>query len=248
MDALLLISASGNCPRSLASSWKQPYGTTFPGKPTGRFSDGRVLTDCIAAFMGTKSPFPYRWREFGGKLVQHGMNLAHGGTGVFTTLVRGPNMTTQINYLQNLLEENVYSKRDLNSSVALVSLAGNDYVTYMAHNGSLKGLPAFTTSVINQLALNLKRIRGLGVRKVAVTTMEPLGFLPTFTVSSLYQNCIATENAATMFHNQILQQAVQRLNNESRGHVSVMLDLYSAFMYAFKIKENHSGDHFLQTI
>ncbi|XP_059627208.1 GDSL esterase/lipase At5g03610-like [Cornus florida] len=231
---------TGNCPKALASSWKQPYGNTFPGKPSGRFSDGRVLTDYIAAFLGTKSPLPYRWRKFGGKLVQHGMNFARGGTGVFTTLVKGPNMTTQINFFQNLLEENVYTKRDLNSSVALVSLAGNDYATYMAHNGSLQGLPVFTTAVNNQLALNLKRIRGLGVQKVALTAMEPLGCLPTFTASSSYQNCSATENAATKFHNQMLQQTVQKLNNESSGSVFVMLDLYSAFMSALKIKENHA--------
>ncbi|PNX79552.1 GDSL esterase/lipase [Trifolium pratense] len=28
-------------------SYKAPYGITFPGKPAGRFSDGRVLTDYI---------------------------------------------------------------------------------------------------------------------------------------------------------------------------------------------------------
>ena len=30
---------------SLSSTWKFPYGSTWPGIPTGRFSDGRVLTD-----------------------------------------------------------------------------------------------------------------------------------------------------------------------------------------------------------
>ena len=30
---------------SLSSTWKFPYGTTWSGIPTGRFSDGRVLTD-----------------------------------------------------------------------------------------------------------------------------------------------------------------------------------------------------------
>lgn len=38
---------TGNINRLLANSWKSPYGETFPGKPTGRFSDGRVLTDFI---------------------------------------------------------------------------------------------------------------------------------------------------------------------------------------------------------
>jgi len=38
---------TGNIKRGLAKSWKNPYGITFPGKPAGRFSDGRVFTDYI---------------------------------------------------------------------------------------------------------------------------------------------------------------------------------------------------------
>lgn len=33
--------------RNIARSWFPPYGMSFPRKPTGRFSDGRVLTDFI---------------------------------------------------------------------------------------------------------------------------------------------------------------------------------------------------------
>lgn len=43
---------TGNLPISVSRSWKRPYGTTFPGQPTGRFSDGRVLTD----YLGTLVP------------------------------------------------------------------------------------------------------------------------------------------------------------------------------------------------
>jgi hypothetical protein len=32
-------------------SYKPPYGITFPGKPAGRFSDGRVLTDYIGNYL-----------------------------------------------------------------------------------------------------------------------------------------------------------------------------------------------------
>lgn len=38
---------TGNIQKSIGGSWKEPYGVTFPGKPAGRFSDGRVLTDYI---------------------------------------------------------------------------------------------------------------------------------------------------------------------------------------------------------
>ncbi|ESR49871.1 hypothetical protein CICLE_v10033618mg, partial [Citrus x clementina] len=125
---------TGNCRNSVPG----PYGITFPGKPAGRFSDGRVLTDYIAPYLGTKSPVSYKnWRKSGKRSqLKYGMNFAHGGTGVFNTLVDEPNMTTQVKFFQQLLEEKVFTKHDLNSSVALVSLAGNDYATYLVKNNS----------------------------------------------------------------------------------------------------------------
>lgn len=38
---------TGNWPKSMSSSWQEPYGYTYPGYPSGRFSDGLVLTDFI---------------------------------------------------------------------------------------------------------------------------------------------------------------------------------------------------------
>ena len=92
----------------------------------------------IASWMGIRSPIPYRWRKIGKKVQGHGMNFAYGGTGVFDTLVKAPNMTTQINLFQQVLEEKLYTKRDLKSSIALVSLAGNDYAAYFAGNGTIQ--------------------------------------------------------------------------------------------------------------
>ena len=66
------------------------------------------------------------------------MNFAFGGTGVFDTFINAPNMSTQIDFFQQLLEEKAYTKQDLNSSIALVSLAGNDYTTYIQRNGKLQ--------------------------------------------------------------------------------------------------------------
>ncbi|KAJ6773128.1 hypothetical protein OIU74_019181 [Salix koriyanagi] len=229
-----------------AASWKEPYGFTFPGKPAGRFSDGRVLTDYIASFLGIQSPVPYTWRKTVEKSgLQSGMNFAFGGTGVFDTFINAPNMSTQIDFFQQLLEEKAYTKQDLNSSIALVSLAGNDYTTYIQRNGKLQGLPTFTTSLISQLSASLKRIHGFGVRKIAVTTLQPLGCLPISTAFSSYENCSESWNAASRFHNQKLQQEIQRMNKESRENIYETLDLYTAFMSKLSPAGNMKPNSFL---
>ena len=90
----------------------------------------------VAKFVGIKSPIPYFWKDYAGKKrLQYGMNFAYGGTGVFKTQVPLPNMTTQIDFFQNILTAgDIYSPSDFSSSVALVSVAGNDYSTFIAQN------------------------------------------------------------------------------------------------------------------
>ncbi|KAM6584252.1 hypothetical protein CsatB_011254 [Cannabis sativa] len=148
------------------------------------------------------------------------MNFAFGGTGVFDTMEKEPNMSTQINFFEDVLRENdFYSKQDLNSSLALVSIAGNDYGAYLAKGtnniNNMEGLANFTTSIIDQLVANVRRIQRLGVRKIAVTALEPLGCLPPFTASSSFQNCSQIFNSVSDFHNQILHQKLQALNNQT---------------------------------
>ncbi|XP_042510508.1 GDSL esterase/lipase At5g03610-like [Macadamia integrifolia] len=239
---------TGNIRKSVSSSWKLPYGITFPGKPSGRFSDGRVLTDYVASFMGIKSPVPYRWRKMGRKSMRHGVNFACGGTGVFQTMVSEPNMTTQILFFQRLIQHHQrhFTQANLASSVALVSLAGNDYGAYNARNGSAQGLRVFIASVVNQLVLNLKRIHDLGVKKIAVTALEPLGCLPQNTVMASYLQCNGSLNMAVNLHNVLLRQAVAKLNNETKDSAFHILDLYDAFMSTFKRHANHAGRSILK--
>ncbi|XP_052176877.1 GDSL esterase/lipase At5g03610-like [Diospyros lotus] len=238
---------TGNNRKTVANSWKVPYGITFPGKPAGRFSDGRVLTDYLAKFLGLKSPVPYRWRKFAASRLRYGINFAYGGTGVFDTLVLDPNMTTQIDFFRQLVDDSVYMKRDLQSSLALVTLAGNDYGAYLARGGSIQDITSFMSRVIDQLSSNLRRIHGLGVRKVAVTSLQPLGCLPRSTVMNSFQQCNETENTAADYHNLLLREAVAKLNNESKDSAFIILDLYGSFTRALKNRGDILGSVKLET-
>ncbi|KAM6600602.1 hypothetical protein CsatA_020211 [Cannabis sativa] len=217
---------TGNSRKHTAVSWKPPYGITFPGKPAGREIKGVE-----------------KW-----KVSKYGMNFAFGGTGVFDTMEKEPNMSTQINFFEDVLRENdFYSKQDLNSSLALVSIAGNDYGAYLSKGtnniNNMESLANFTTSIIDQLVANVRRIQKLGVRKIAVTALEPLGCLPPFTASSSFQNCSQIFNSVSDFHNQILHQKLQALNNQtsslSNSLPVLVLDLHTTFMSAFEnLKKN----------
>ncbi|XP_020412127.1 GDSL esterase/lipase At5g03610 [Prunus persica] len=224
---------TGNIKKSVSPSWKEPYEITFPRKPAGQFSNGRVLTDYIGLF-----PFFLR------KPILFYLFL-FGGTGVFDTLVSGPNLTTQIDFFEQLLQQKVYAKNDVvKSSIALVLVAGNDYAAHFGRPGNdTKDLAMFTKFIIiKQLTVDLKRIHDLGVQKIAVTTIEPLGCLPSITSSLSYQNCNEFANMASMYHNQILLQKLEELNKETKNSAFIDLELYNAFMSAVKPPKHHQGN------
>ncbi|XP_019187159.1 PREDICTED: GDSL esterase/lipase At5g03610-like [Ipomoea nil] len=231
-------SDTGNYRKLEAFSWKQPYGITFPGKPFGRFSDGRVLPDYIARFLGVESPAPFRWMKYAQRRrLQYGMNFAFGGTGVFDTLIPGLNMTTQIGFLQKLIDDSVYTNTDLHSSMAFFTVCGNDYTAYRFMGGTKEGLPAYTKRVVNQIATNMKRLHNMGVKKVSVSSMQPFGCLPTITAHSSFQQCNDSLNEGAMLHNSMLQKMVARLNSQTPGSPYFILDLYSPFITIIKQKK-----------
>lgn len=88
--------------------------------------------------------------------------------------------------------------------------------------------------MIKQLGLNLQRIEDLGVRKIAVMNLQPLGCLPSETFAYLYKNCSSSGNSVSLAHNQLLEKTVEKLNKESKESVFVILDMYKAFFSALK--------------
>ncbi|KAI3948594.1 hypothetical protein MKW92_033990 [Papaver armeniacum] len=192
-------------------AWKSPYGETFPGFPTGRYSDGLVFTDFFASIMGLRSPMPYeQWNNSSKR--------------------------------RNIVE-GVYNKNDLEKSMALVALSGNDYQQYIIDGGTDEGFRAFVVKVLDQLELNLREIGKIGLKKVVMLNLEPLGCLPNKAVLLSYEKCDKHANNETMFHNMLLQQIVQRLNNETTDSPFQILDLYSAFLSVINKQggEDYSG-------
>jgi predicted nucleotide-binding protein (sugar kinase/HSP70/actin superfamily) len=97
------------------------------------------------------------------------------------------------------------------------------------------------TNVVNQLTFNLKRVYDLGVKKVVVTSLTPMGCLPGNTVRSLFQTCIEEVNQLVGHHNLLLQQGVAKLNTETKKSLMI-LDLYASFQSVLQNKGDHQGN------
>ena len=80
---------------------------------------------------------PYRTRNAQKKDLQYGINFAFGGAGVGKTLSSVPNFSTQVDFFEELIKKAVYSKCDLEHSLTLVTLSGNDYSAFLARGGTI---------------------------------------------------------------------------------------------------------------
>nr|GMD01906.1 GDSL esterase/lipase At5g03610-like [Ipomoea batatas] len=124
----------------------------------------------------------------------------------------------------------------------------NQYGMNFAYGGTgvfhyTNRIKEFADSVTKQLSFNLRRIHEMGIHKVAVTAMQPLGCLPLVAFSTgNYSNCDESTNSFTRFHNQMLKQRVEELNDQTEGSPFGIVDLYAAFTSALNIKhDQHPG-------
>ncbi|CAH2074295.1 unnamed protein product [Thlaspi arvense] len=194
-----------------AESWISPYGITFPGKPSGRYSDGLTSTD----FLET----PYQWRTHGRKKLRldRGMNFASGGSGVFTA-DPFPNLTAQVNSMADLLlARRVYTPEDIYpSDVSFISYAGGDYFDFILQNRPAADLKAFIEKVVDDLYVRIILMGGLLFKKIAITSLQPIGCSPFFTSASSYKSCNEPYSELVKVHNNSLKKVVAKLNENSR--------------------------------
>lgn len=219
----------GDLGRELTREWYDPYGTTFPGRPAGRFSDGRVLTDFIASAMGVPTPVAYKLRRGAARgLVARGMNFAVGGAGVMDTGNFQRNIGEQIDLFQAQRPPPPPSARGCDAGVAVVVVSGNDYSYAADKDNSTSAAIAYIPAVVRQLREQLLRLRDeAGMRKVVVTNLHPMGCTPLFTRALNYTACDPLANAGAAQHNAALQSVLAALDPANRTFL--LLDLNTPF-------------------
>lgn len=150
--------------------WSHPYGETWPGRPSGRCSDGKVLSDWLAEIMGIPSPISYRELseidsyERKRQLASQGINFAVVGSGVFRDFGQ-QTFYGQIGWLKKLMEQGIVEKEALKSTLFLVSTSSNDYYNFVTEKTSPFGLPSYISQVVDALGEGIQRLGELGAQK-----------------------------------------------------------------------------------
>ncbi|CAM0943709.1 unnamed protein product [Alopecurus aequalis] len=214
--------------RRLVRCWYDPYGNS-DGKPSGRFSNSMVQSDFVAKMLGLDmAPPPYKQHGLD-SCDDTGMTFATGGSGVFPVPVQYVRkLSEQVDIFETLVKSKISPER-LAKSVALVAISGNDYdrVGVMLPK-DFGGVSAFTRNVTSGIVSSVERLLGLGVPKVLVNNLQPVGCAPSQTKANKYSECDGVGNTTADTHNKNLEGLLTGKND-----TVLIVDLHTAFKTIF---------------
>ncbi|PWA80521.1 Lipase, GDSL [Artemisia annua] len=218
-----------------ANFW--PYGKSYFNPPSGRFSNGRLISDFIAEY--ARLPLIPAYLDPQHNEFVHGANFASGGAGALVETHAGfvVNLRTQLEYFRDLKKHfrqnlgDVKAEQLLSNAVYLFSFGGNDYLTPVGNNDSV--LYPYTHDeyvgmVIGNLTNTFKGIYKMGGRKFGILNVPPLACLPSIRAGRSDNTCNKELDIISSLHNQKLSKKLQELEKHLEGFKYAKFDFSTA--------------------
>lgn len=217
-------------------------GIDYPGgKPTGRFSNGKNAADALAEKVGLPTSPPYLSNK--SDVFLKGVSFASGGCGIFNAtgqgfLQKSISLTQQVGYFaevsQRLAKQMgaTAAQQHLANSIFTVVIGSNDLFDYFNSDKNAKKVSPqqYIDTMISTLQQLLKRLHGLGARKLLVVGVGPLGCTPARRHDSSTEDCSDEVNNWANKYNQQLTSMLQGLKSELNDINYSYFDTYNALL------------------
>ncbi|KAL6606644.1 hypothetical protein ACP70R_042297 [Stipagrostis hirtigluma subsp. patula] len=221
-----------------------PYGENFRRhEATGRFSDGKIVTDITAETLGfEQSAPPYLSPQASGKNLLAGANFASAASSYYddtAAMYDAITLTQQLEYYKEYQSKlAAVAGRStacaiLSGALYVVSTGTGDFIQNYYHNASLSGrygVDQYCDLLVGIFAGFANELYRLGARRIGVTSLPPLGCLPA--AIRLYGDgrssaCVARLNRDAEAFNRKLNATVVALKKRHADLKIAIFDIYT---------------------
>ncbi|KAL9172841.1 hypothetical protein ABFS82_03G073300 [Erythranthe guttata] len=238
----------------------RPYGKNFiEGKPTGRFSDGKVPSDLFAKELGIKPLLPpYLDPSLQDQDLLTGVNFASGASG-YDPLTSDPASVFSLSDQLEMFKEYIAklkkiageekSSAILRESIIAVATGSNDILNtyFLTPRRFQYDVPSYTDLLVSYASSFVQELYRLGARRIGVFSMPPIGCAPSQITlkGGLDRKCVDKYNEIAKLFNNKLSAAITSLNTRFTDARIVYFDAYNPTLdiilnpqkYGFKIAD-----------
>lgn len=218
---------------SIARANFPPNGIDYPThKATGRFCNGKIISDLLSDFMGTPPILPYLDPSNDDNSLLLGSNFASAGAGILNStgriFVALLTIEQQFQYFRDYQQKITAilgpagAQKLVSEALYSVTLGGNDYINnYLMPFSKEKKqytLPQFQDLLITEYKKELTELYNMGARKISISALGPLGCIPSqLSMKSKDGTCVALLQEVASNFNAALKVMTEQLNSELSG-------------------------------
>ncbi|ONK72569.1 uncharacterized protein A4U43_C04F20780 [Asparagus officinalis] len=219
-----------------------PYGIDFNGgKPTGRFSNGKIPSDLLASKLGLKEDLPaYVGANLAPEDLITGVSFASGGAGYdpLTSKVASAISLDQQLELFKAYKEKVraITGEDRAATVFSESLyivcIGSDDVANTYFPTPLRkrtyDVPSYANLLVGFASEFVQKLIKMGAKKIGVVGIPPIGCVPSQRTlgGGIFRACATPQNQLATLFNSRVSTEIQRIKTKFPGTRLVLADIY----------------------